>query len=79
MKRAITLRGMALADAVRMFERHGVAMVVKPMTENQTVPPGWLPVLMATPRPKHKSASTNRRNAERRREHLARMAEGATT
>lgn len=66
MSATITLRGIALADAVRMFERRGVPMVVKPIAEGQEVPAGWLPVLMATPKPKHKSASTNRRNAERR-------------
>lgn len=70
--RTLTLRGVALADAVRMFERRGVPMVVRPIAADEAVPPGWLPVVMATPQPKHKSASTNRRNAERRREWLAR-------
>ena len=71
MTKPITLRGIALADAVRMFERHGVPMVVKPIAADESVPPGWLPVLMATKQPKHKSPSTNRRNAERRQRWLA--------
>ncbi len=68
----ITLRGMAPADAVRRFETHRQPMVVQPLPADGETPPGWLPVLMATPRPKHKSASTIRRNTERRRAYLAR-------
>lgn len=70
-RRTLTLRGIATADAVRMFGR-GVPLIVKPLAPGAEIPPGWLPVLMATPMPKHKSPSTNRRNAERRREWLAR-------
>lgn len=62
----LTLRGIVTADAVRMFGR-GVPMTVQPHAEGAEIPPGWLPVVMATPVPKHKSASTNRRNAKRRR------------
>ncbi len=62
---AITLRGIATADAVRRFLDHRQPMVVQPIAEGAETPPGWLPVLMATPKPKHKSASTNRRNRGR--------------
>lgn len=70
MKKPLTLRGIATADAVRMFGR-GIPLLVQPLADGADVPPGWLPVLLATPQPKHKSPATNRRNAERRREWLA--------
>lgn len=81
MAKTLTLRGIALADAVRMFRRHGVPMVVRPLAADEAVPPGWLPVVMATPQPKHKSASTNRRNRERQgwRAKKSAAAEGAAT
>lgn len=66
----ITLRGIATADAVRRFETQRVPMVIQPWPEGD-VPAGWLPVLMAMPKPKDKSPSTIRRNQERRRRWLA--------
>ena len=77
MKGTLTLRGIAMADAVRMFNDRGVPMVVRPIGSDETVPAGWLPALMATKEPRHKSASTNRRNRERRARHIAQHQERA--
>ncbi len=65
MKNPITLRGMATADQVRMFRVRGVPMIVRPIATDAEIPPGWLPVLMATQEPKKKSPSDIRRNQSR--------------
>jgi hypothetical protein len=65
MKKPLTLRGITTADAVRMFGR-GVPMVVQPISSDAEIPPGWLPVVMAVPSPKHKSPATKRRDLRRR-------------
>jgi hypothetical protein len=66
----ITLRGIATADAVRRFETQRIPMTVQPYPTGD-VPAGWLPVLMAVPKPKAKSPSVIRRNQERRRRFIA--------
>lgn len=70
MKSPITLRGIATADAVRRFETQRIPMTVQPFPEGD-VPAGWLPVLMAMPKPKAKSPATVRRAQERRRRFFA--------
>jgi len=78
MTRALTLRGIATPDAVRRFETHRQPMVLRPLPEHGEAPAGWQLVLLATPKPKHKSAATIRRDRERRRDWAQRI-EGAAT